>query len=58
MENSRVLHLTCGHRIGIGEHRFVGSDGQAIYDTQTCLDIAEGRKPMNGKDDPPLRRDR
>ena len=58
MENSRVLHLTCGHRIGVKEHRFVGSNGQAIFDTQTCLDIAEGRKPEKYKDDPPLRRER
>jgi hypothetical protein len=52
MEPSRILHLTCGHRIGRREHRFVGSDGQRLYDTQKCLDIAEGRKPQKyGRDE-------
>lgn len=52
MEHSRVLHLPCGHRISHKEHRFVGSDGQAIYDTQKCLDTAEGRTPQRyGRDE-------
>lgn len=49
---SRVLHLPCGHRIFRTDHRWVGSDGQRIYDTQTCLDLAEGRKPQKyGRDE-------
>lgn len=49
---SRVEHLPCGHVLFKHEHRFVGSDGQKVYDTQTCLDIAEGRKPTKyGKDE-------
>lgn len=51
MESSQVLHLTCGHRIRRTDHRWVGTDGQAIYDTQTCLDIGEGRKPQKYRDD-------
>lgn len=52
MEQSNVLHLACGHRITTRDHRWVASDGQAVYDTQTCLDIAEGRKPQKfGRDE-------
>lgn len=47
-----TLHLTCGHRITTKDHRWVGSDGQAIYDSQKCLDIAEGRTPQKfGRDE-------
>lgn len=46
------LHLTCGHRISRKDHRWVGTDGQAVYDSQTCLDVAEGRKPQKfGRDE-------
>ena len=47
-----VLHLTCGHTITTHDHRWVGTDGQAVYDSQTCLDISEGRKPQKyGRDE-------
>lgn len=45
MEQTRVLHLSCGHRIFRGDHRWVASNGQNVYDTKACLDIAEGRTP-------------
>lgn len=51
MQTSNILHLTCGHRISRKDHRFVGTDGQAVYDSQTCLDVAEGRKPQRYRDD-------
>jgi hypothetical protein len=52
METSQVLHLSCGHRIRRTDHRWVATDGQAVYDSQTCLDIAEGRKPQKfGRDE-------
>lgn len=47
-----ILHLPCGHRITTKDHRFVGSDGQKMYDSQKCLDIDEGRKPQRyGRDE-------
>lgn len=49
---NNTLHLTCGHTIGRKDHRWVATDGQAVYDSQTCLDIAEGRKPQKfGRDE-------
>lgn len=34
------------------DHGFVGSNGHGRYCTQTCLDIAEGRKPQKyGRDE-------
>lgn len=52
METSNVLHLPCGHRITRRDHRWVGTDGQSVYDSQTCLDISEGRKPQKyGRDE-------
>ena len=43
--------LACGHRVARRDHCWVGTDGQKVYDTQTCLDIAEGRKPQKYRDD-------
>jgi hypothetical protein len=37
--------LACGHRAARRDHRWVGTDGTKVYDTQKCLDIDEGRKP-------------
>lgn len=37
--------LSCGHRITRKDHAFVSSDGQRLFDSLKCLDIAEGRKP-------------
>lgn len=52
MEHSNILHLSCGHRISRKEHRWPSSDGQTLYDTQKCLDIAEGRTPQKyGRDE-------
>lgn len=52
MEHSNVLHLPCGHRLRRTDHRWVASDGQAVYDTKKCLDIAEGRTPEKvGRDE-------
>jgi hypothetical protein len=52
MATSNVLHLPCGHVIERSDHRWVATDGQAVYDTQTCLDIAEGRTPQKfGRDE-------
>jgi hypothetical protein len=38
--------LACGHRAARRDHRWVGTDGTKVYDTQKCLDIDEGRKPQ------------
>lgn len=45
------LHLPCGHLVRRKEHGFVSTDGQRVYDTQTCLDVSEGRKPQKYRDD-------
>lgn len=44
--------LACGHTIGHRDHVWPSSDGQRVFDTQKCLDIAEGRKPQKyGRDE-------
>lgn len=37
--------LPCRHTMSRKEHGFVSTDGQRLHDTQTCLDLAEGRTP-------------
>lgn len=40
-----AVTTACGHRIRTKDHGFPSSDGQRLYDTRKCLDLAEGRKP-------------
>jgi hypothetical protein len=49
--SAHVEVLACGHIAARRDHRWVGSDGTKVYDTQTCLDVGEGRKPQKYRDD-------
>lgn len=46
------VRLLCGHTVSHTDHLWPSSDGQTLYDTRTCLDRAEGRKPQKfGRDE-------
>lgn len=49
--SGRIVTATCGHTLYGGEHRWVSADGRRIACSQRCLDLVEGRKPGNYRDE-------
>lgn len=46
MARSPRILLACGHVVSRRDHGFVSTDGRRTFDSQTCLDTAEGRTPQ------------